>query len=137
MDRVLLACLGVSLVWGITNPFLRDGTLQKQKVHPSIDRVLHRCPFWLANILSVVLNYRWFIPFILNQLGGLVFTVILGSNSAPITITAPVTNALTLVITFITGYLVFGEKLSYAGVLGSLFILVGVSICVHSQFEHS
>ncbi|XP_040192983.1 transmembrane protein 234 isoform X2 [Rana temporaria] len=99
----------VALLWGVTNPFLRKGAEGVERVRE--DRTVWRL---LCEAKFLISNYRYIIPFLLNQSGSVFFY-------------------LTLASTVVTGWLL-GEDIGGKGaVLGLLITIFGISICVASS----
>jgi drug/metabolite transporter (DMT)-like permease len=99
-DKLFMENLGVfcslvvvSLLWGITNPFIKAGSA-------GIDDVKGANPI-LAQIVFLATNYKFVVPFLFNQLGAIIFLFTLGN--ADLSIAIPFVHALVLVITALTG----------------------------------
>lgn len=73
----MLSLLFVAILWGVTNPFLRKGAegVERVKVEGSVRRLLYEAKF-------LVSNYRYVVPFLLNQSGSVVFYLTLASTGA-------------------------------------------------------
>lgn len=99
-----VAFLLVAVCWGCTNPFLNAGSKTKKSSIPSnataIQRIKHE-------ILSLVLNWRFMVPFLINQLGSVAYVWVL--SFAEVSIAHPVCNALAMVFTAVTA-IVLGEQ---------------------------
>ncbi|XP_040280499.1 transmembrane protein 234 [Bufo bufo] len=118
--------LFVSVLWGVTNPFLRRGAegVERVRVEGRVRRLLYEATFLIS-------NYRYVVPFLLNQGGSVVFYLTLAS--ADLSLVVPVCNSLALVFTAVTGKLL-GEDIGGKGaVLGLLLTTLGISICVGSS----
>lgn len=129
MDSMLQLCLGcvvVSAIWGCTNPFLRMG-FASSTTPPQFSGLLGR----VESVVRVLLNWRFSLPFIVNQLGSIANNVLIGS--APISLVAPITNALTFVFTAFTAYLL-GERQAcgWRTIAGTMLIIAGLSLCLLS-----
>ncbi|XP_069613126.1 transmembrane protein 234 isoform X2 [Ranitomeya imitator] len=123
-----LSLLVVSILWGATNPFLRRGAqgVELVKVEGRVRRLLYEATFLLS-------NYRYVVPFLLNQSGSLVFYITLASTD--LSLAVPVCNSLALVFTMVTGK-ILGEDIGGKGaVLGLLLTTLGISICVGSSVD--
>ncbi|XP_073408081.1 transmembrane protein 234 isoform X2 [Dendrobates tinctorius] len=99
----VLSLLVVSILWGATNPFLRRGAegVELVKVEGRVRRLLYEAKFLLS-------NYRYVVPFLLNQSGSLVFYITLASTD--LSLAVPVCNSLALVFTMVTGK-ILGEDI--------------------------
>lgn len=116
----------VGLLWGATNPFLKKGSV-------GIEKVKHSNKFvqFLLELKFLALNWRYMLPFVVNQLGAVVYYVTVGR--ADITLAVPITNSLTFLFTTLVG-LCLGEPSSSAlTYLGSIFVMCGVALCVLSK----
>lgn len=117
----------VSLLWGATNPFLKKGSAGIQEVKHS-NKVLR----FLLEMKFLALNWRYMLPFTINQLGAVLFYTTIGR--AEITLAVPVTNSLTFLFTTLFGRLL-GEKISKQTVLGMMLVLTGVALCITSKIS--
>ena len=99
-DRDLWLLVVASALWGCTNPLMREGT------KPSNDNS-NAQQGYLSKIIGLITNWRFIVPFLLNQSGSIVYMKALGDN--PLSVAVPVSTALTAFFTAITAYLL-GEK---------------------------
>ncbi|KAI9139947.1 hypothetical protein BKA69DRAFT_1014819, partial [Paraphysoderma sedebokerense] len=109
----------VSLLWGGTNPFIRRGAklfADKQKYAST--------KFDLAEL-------QYILPLLLNLSGSVVYYWTLGDND--LSLTVPVANALTLVVTFLVGKALGEEVGSWESYFGMVFVMCGVSLCLLSR----
>ncbi|XP_075709250.1 transmembrane protein 234 [Rhinoderma darwinii] len=121
-----LSLLFVAVLWGVTNPFLRRGAegVERVIVEGRVRRLLYEAKFLIS-------NYRYVIPFLLNQSGSVVFYLTLASTD--LSLAVPICNSLALVFTIITGK-ILGEDLGGKGAFfGLLLTTLGISICVGSS----
>ena len=118
-----LSFLLVGALWGCTNPFLRTGTT---------DLVTDSKSAWYVRLYRTLCNWRFTIPFILNQSGPLVYYYLLGK--AEISLASPICNSLTFAFTAITSWFL-GESVgnSLLTLLGIVFVLAGVTVCTLSR----
>jgi drug/metabolite transporter (DMT)-like permease len=70
------------------------------------------------------------IPWMFNQLGSVVFFMLLSTE--PISIASPVANSMTFLFTAVTSYTVFNERVRYPWLLicGTAFIIGGTVLCM-------
>ncbi|KAH0631105.1 hypothetical protein JD844_005207, partial [Phrynosoma platyrhinos] len=73
----LTALLLVSVLWGGTNPFLKRGTEGLERVKKE-SRTLQL----VAEMKFLCLNYKYVVPFVLNQCGSLIYYLTLASTGA-------------------------------------------------------
>ncbi|XP_053310740.1 transmembrane protein 234 [Spea bombifrons] len=122
----LFSLIVVSFLWGATNPFLRKGAegLEGVKEERSLKQLLSEASFLIS-------NWRYVIPFLLNQSGSVIFYLTLAS--AELSMAVPICNSLALVFTMVTGK-VLGENIGGGrAVLGLFLTTLGISICVASS----
>jgi drug/metabolite transporter (DMT)-like permease len=83
---------------------------------------------WWA-LLAVFTNWRFVVPYAVNQGGSMAFNMLLGA--APISLAAPVVNSLTVVVTALTAH-ALGEKqtINRGTVLGTALVMGGVALCM-------
>lgn len=112
-----------SIIWGITNPLIKQQSSGIENVYSNniLSSLLMKFKF-------VFLQWKIFLPFFVNQIGSVAYFFTL--KFTDISIAVPVVNSLTLVITSITGSLVVREKYSLRSLLGMLFVVCGVSLCL-------
>ena len=121
-----LSFLAVALVWGITNPLLKKGSVGIENIQ---QRGRLRQLFWEFTFLA--LQWQYAVPFVINQSGSVLYYVTIGQ--ADISLAVPITNSLTFLVTSIAGRMM-GEKaptnVTYFGVV---LVLIGVSLCIGSK----
>ncbi|CAJ0576162.1 unnamed protein product, partial [Mesorhabditis spiculigera] len=121
-------CLGqivfVSAIWGATNPLMRLGTKYQQEKKPGKGLC--------GKVVHFLSNWRFIVPFLLNQAGGLLFTYLV--VHLPVSVVVPATNSLQFVFAAIAGALL-GETLSARGIVSCLLILGGVVLMVFGDVE--
>ncbi|XP_062996826.1 transmembrane protein 234 [Elgaria multicarinata webbii] len=130
VGSVAMASLGevaalvlVAVLWGGTNPFLKRGTKGLEQVKRE-SRTLQL----LAEMKFLCLNYKYLVPFVLNQCGSFVYYLALAS--ADLTLAVPLCNSLALMFTLATGK-VLGEDIGGTrAVLGMLLTGLGVALCI-------
>lgn len=115
----------VAAIWGCTNPLLKAGNEATATVAKSGNAVGDA----LKQIAATLLNWRFSIPFLVNQSGSLVYYYLLGSTE--ISMAVPIVNSLTFVFTALAAA-ALGERaqLNWSTVAGSAMIAAGVGICV-------
>ena len=117
----------VGLLWGATNPFIKRGGAGVEKVKHS-----NRVARFLLELKFLVLNWRYMVPFLINQLGAVVYYTTIGQ--ADITLAVPITNSLTFLFTTASGWLL-GEPTSPRTLTGTLLVLGGIAMCVVSKIS--
>ena len=119
----------VGALWGCTNPILRQGSVEAEKQRSARSSSPKS---FLQSSLMAFLNFRVWLPYLLNQSGSIVFYVLLANSD--LSLAVPICNALALVFSFVTSGLL-GESIDkpVRSFLGAALVLVGVTICVSSQ----
>ena len=95
--RMILIVLA-AVFWGVTNPFLKNGGVGMEEESSVVGK-----------FIRLLKNWKFLIPFGLNQFGSLLYYYSMGQY--PISIAVTVVNALTLIITTITSYALGEAKL--------------------------
>jgi drug/metabolite transporter (DMT)-like permease len=127
--------LFVGALWGITNPFLKQGaqisspsstsslSLESKETTTLFQRATESFKSFLRP--SIIL------PIAINQLGSLAFYFLLATDD--ISIAVPLCNSLTFAFTGVTGWLL-GERIHQPilFVLGIALVLSGIYLCVLS-----
>jgi hypothetical protein len=92
--------LGVGMLWGCTNPFIRRG----QKLGNVQAQQVSKAPRTIIGTLwGFFTNINVFLPYLINQLGSLLFYYLVAVE--PVQTAAPVCNNLAFMFTAITAYL--------------------------------
>lgn len=113
----------VSVLWGSTGPFLRTGAAGLLDVQRrGLLRQL------LAEISFLGCNYKYMVPFLLNQCGSLLFYLTLAS--AELSLAVPLCNSLALIVTLVTGRILGEDIGGKRAVAGMLLTLLGLTLCV-------
>lgn len=134
-------CIVVALLWGSTNPLMKKGSAGLDQLSPTSSSTatdstkrrgsankskgfIYRS---FSELLFLFYNWRYTIPFLINQSGSVLYYWTL--SSATLSLAVPLTNALTLTVTVLVGKLL-GEKsggaLLYLGV-GLVFLGIAIS----------
>ncbi|XP_070556434.1 transmembrane protein 234 homolog [Ptychodera flava] len=101
----------VAFLWGATNPLIKQGSA-------GIDKIQKSNAVWqfVAEITFLATNWKYIVPFLINQSGSLVYYLTLASAgwwklfTFTIVLTCRITNSLTFIFTTLTGK-ILGEKL--------------------------
>lgn len=124
----------VSLFWGVSNVLLKTGSNVLLKT--ATDDI--RQPGLIAELRCLALSIRFLIPFLLNQLGSLLFHFLL--SHSPMVLLVPCVNGMTVVITAVTSCLV-GEgraTVAWPGLaVGTSLVMIGSTICLLSSEDRS
>ncbi|XP_071964360.1 transmembrane protein 234-like isoform X1 [Antedon mediterranea] len=116
----------VAVLWGGTNPFIKKGGAGIEKIS---ERTAVRQ--FLAELKFLFLNWKYLVPFLLNQSGSILYYVTLATMD--LSIAVPITNSLTFIFTLISGKLLgenVGGKETY---IGMLLVLSGVALCMSDR----
>ncbi|OWZ17810.1 putative membrane protein [Phytophthora megakarya] len=128
----LLSFLFVGALWGCTNPLIKRGSNDSVMYTRKSNSVGE----FGKQLIGLVKNWQFVLPFALNQSGSVVYVYLLGS--ADISNAVPICNSLTFVFTAITSRLL-GEKPQrpVSTYTGMFLILLGVAICFDSKQQVS
>ncbi len=118
----------VALVWGCTNPLLKKGSQGIEEVHGR-----NRLTQVLAELQFLALNWRYAVPFLVNQSGSLLYYLTLAE--ADISLAVPITNSLTFIVTTLAGRWLGEEPPPAKTYCGMALVLCGVSLCVIGKFH--
>jgi drug/metabolite transporter (DMT)-like permease len=156
--NVWLQYLLVGMLWGCSNPFIKHAQAKQASIqhqsgtgtittkesqrqhdhdHPDQDNDSNTTSeSTIASIKRFLTNPAMCVPYLINQSGSLVFFLFVIPYQ-PITIAAPICNALSFIFTAITSYGYFHEELcswQYL-VLGIACVLFGSYICISSESQ--
>ncbi len=113
----------VATLWGTTNAFMEVGTakpLEKKKEESSS---------LLSGLGNLFANWRFLVPFGLNQLASVLNNFIIAGND--LSIAVPSVNCLTFIVTFITQRILKKETLIDGRFfLGVVLISIGMYLCL-------
>ncbi|XP_072945828.1 transmembrane protein 234 homolog [Epargyreus clarus] len=123
----LLVLTGI--LWGCTNPFIRQGTKGLRQVHAN-----SKIGQAYAEIVFLLGNWRYVVPWLLNQAGSLVYLAAI--QQAPLSLAVPTANSLAFVFTAVTGAAVGAEEpLDLWSYLGIMLIGAGTALCCWDKTE--
>ena len=147
----------VGLLWGGTNPFLREATLKRSgeledpssspTSHPndrtskrfSPTRTTRTTTLSLRTLWGVLSHASFYLPFVLNQTGSLVYYLLLGTYE--VSVMVPAANGIALLVTALTEFVLCrwrgaGEESRAVPhpteVLGMMLILAGFALCTRA-----
>ncbi|KAL5021226.1 hypothetical protein ScPMuIL_000381 [Solemya velum] len=117
----------VAALWGGTNPLIKRGSKGVENIKRS-----GAIPQFLAELTFLGLNWKYMLPFLVNQSGSVVYYITLAS--ADLSLAVPITNSLTFIFTIVSGK-VLGEKVTWETCLGTVLVAIGVLLCVVSKIQ--
>lgn len=120
----------VGLLWGGTNPLIKKGAKGMEKVE---GRNFITCFF--KEIYFLLTNWRYMVPFILNQSGSVVYFLTL--QNTEMSLAVPISNSLTFVFTAISGWFVGEGKPNTRMLTGMVLVLSGISLCLLDKSQIS
>lgn len=127
--RMAAAFVITAAIWGITNPFLKRGS---ESTAPVTRKTGNRLADGALQVVATLLNWRFSVPFLLNQTGSLWYFWLLGSTE--ISVAVPICNSLTFIFTAITARALGEEQQwTWRTGCGALCIVAGVALCVLSK----
>jgi drug/metabolite transporter (DMT)-like permease len=125
--------LFVGALWGITNPFLKQGAQSSSpsSSSSSLESMETNLFQRATESFKSFLRPSIILPIAINQLGSLAFYFLLATDD--ISIAVPLCNSLTFAFTGVTGWLL-GERIHQPilFVLGVAFVVSGIYLCVLS-----
>ena len=94
----------VGMLWGCTNVFMKQGIEFKHEEGAGmIENIIN-------DIKTLITSYSFVVPFLINQSGSVLFTIMLGNNDFSLVV--PLSNALNFIFTFMTAYLLGENQLT-------------------------
>ncbi|KAL9188448.1 hypothetical protein ACHAXT_006826 [Thalassiosira profunda] len=129
-----LSLILVGAFWGCTNPFVRKGFVETRQTNPSVDDADGGLRSFVAKKVVLLANIKVWLPYLINQLGSLLYYKTLASSN--LTLSVPICNATAMVFSCITSALL-GERVNQPGraALGVFLVLSGVAVCMYSSGE--
>jgi hypothetical protein len=142
---VLVQCALIGIVWGATNPFVRRGTIaveqkkraleQRQRAaasargpRPSSSSSSSSSSSFSSLALALT-TPAFLVPQLLNQSGGVVFSALLASGAAPLSVAVPAVNAAALAANALADVLL-GEKYRLKLLVpGVALVIAGLVLC--------
>lgn len=140
----LLGYLIVGICWGCTNPFIKKGTMKKANENTLNNNSIHTkgdeneddkeikkssMKKHISTLKNFCMEPRIFLPFLINQSGSLVYYLLLSKE--PVSKASPICNALTFILTAITGYVFCNEEIRspFLLITGCFLVLLGIYFC--------
>lgn len=87
----------------------------------------------LKDILFLLSRWRYVVPFLVNQLGSVVFFWRLSGSD--MSLVSPVANGLAFFFTAVTEMIFFNGKVTARAVLGSTLVVLGVTLCTLAKTQ--
>ncbi|CAH0718011.1 unnamed protein product, partial [Brenthis ino] len=111
------------LLWGCTNPFIRQGTRGLCKVRA--DSILGLA---YAETMFLLGNWKYMVPWLINQSGSLVYLIAV--QQVPLSLAVPAANSLAFAFTALTGAAIGAEEpLDGGSSFGVVLIGIGTALC--------
>lgn len=121
-----LSFFAVALVWGITNPLLKKGSVGVENIKQQ-----GRLRQLLSELVFLALRWQYVVPFLINQSGSVLYYITIGQ--ADISLAVPITNSLTFLVTSIAGRMMGEKAPTNTTFIGVVLVLVGVAFCIVSK----
>lgn len=122
-----LCMIGVSMVWGCSNPFLKHGSEGIQRVRGSIWSTYQI----LLELWFPATRCSYTVLFLINQSGSVLYYLTVAKMD--LSLAVPIINLLTVLFTTLVG-LLLGEKLRGGrSLLGMACVLAGVALCLSAE----
>lgn len=112
---------------------MRKGYVDTQTADDGVDDINNSPPIWwksyIISKLIILANYKVWLPFLLNQLGSILYYKTLASSN--LTLSVPICNATAMVFSSITSA-ILGERVNQPGraALGVVLVFSGVAVCM-------
>uniref|UniRef100_A0A1A9V2L2 EamA domain-containing protein n=1 Tax=Glossina austeni TaxID=7395 RepID=A0A1A9V2L2_GLOAU len=116
---MLASLVGIGLLWGVTNPFIRLGS-------QGTARIKGKSPGHYP-----LIELKFWIPFLLNQCASVLYALTLQNCS--ITTAVPIANSLNFLFTAITGNLLGEKAVGRKIILGAALVCLGSMVIVLDQ----
>ena len=101
------------IIWGATNPFIQRGAERAHRVNRG----------------SLLRTPEYLIPQVLNLAASAAFTILSSRESTNISRAGPITNAITLATTALTG-IILGDRIKIIpATIGILGVILGTYLC--------
>ncbi|CRG93702.1 conserved Plasmodium protein, unknown function [Plasmodium gallinaceum] len=110
--------LVIGFLWGCTNAYMKKGC-KDENTEKNI----------IKDIISIFKNLNIIIPYILNQIGSLLYYYLLSESD--ISLVMPLSNASSFFFTYITEIIIFKKSITYKSILGLILICSGLFMCVN------
>ena len=119
----------VGMLWGCTNPMMRKGFVDSKAKRNVDEPPSSAGGSTIRAKLAVLVDFRVWLPYAINQLGSLLYYKTLGDSA--MTMSVPVCNATSVAFSTLTSVLL-GEKVDQPGraALGVSSVMIGVAICM-------
>mmetsp|Transcript_1329 Transcript_1329/g.1775 ORF Transcript_1329/g.1775 Transcript_1329/m.1775 type:complete len:132 (-) Transcript_1329:25-420(-) len=117
----------VGVLWGCTNPLMKYGSKGITELPKKNNAILQ----FLSEFYFLFTRWQYLVPFLINMSGSVVFYKSLGDSE--LSLVVPITNSLTFLFTTLTSRMLGEQQLNKYSLVGIIFVLIGVSICVQSK----
>jgi multidrug transporter EmrE-like cation transporter len=119
----VIGFLAVAACWGCTNPLLNKGGngISNKDKQPGV----------IGEVTYLLTNWRFMAPFVVNQLGSVLYNVVLSMSD--VSLAQPLCNSLAMVFTAVTARILGEEPLTVNKVLGMILVCTGVTVCCYSK----
>ena len=109
-----------ALLWGGTNPFLKQGVVGLSNVEKKFTNSFLQMTYELLWLLT---RWRYTIPFGINQLGSVLYVYCLASIE--VSVASPIVNGLTFMITALVSGMVGEKALTKRFLQGTVLVVIG------------
>lgn len=118
--------IAVGFLWGATNPLIKCGTSGIRNIQAN-----NLVTKFLMEIKYLVTEWRYVLPFLLNQCGSVLYVYTL--QGAELSMAVPIANSCAFIFTAIMSMLL-GDKIPNKDTfLGILLITSGILTCIYSK----
>jgi drug/metabolite transporter (DMT)-like permease len=133
--REVTSLVMVGALWGCTNPLLRKGSTEVDIEATSTEAQTSSTASKIRTALAKFRRVSVWLPFLVNQLGSLLFYITLSSSD--LSLAVPTCNALALIFSLASSYLL-GERVDkpWRTIAGSALVMGGVALCLYSRSDN-
>ena len=123
---VIAGYFAVGLIWGTTNALMEKGTKSSKNENSKNDENA------LKETGNMFSNWRFLLPFAINQLGSVINNFVVAASDLSIAI--PAVNCITFIITYISQKALKGESISdIKFFMGTTLIMIGMYFCINKE----
>ncbi|XP_050541466.1 transmembrane protein 234 homolog isoform X2 [Daktulosphaira vitifoliae] len=122
MEENLIKLFIVGILWGGSNPFLKQATNKKNK-NVSI----------IYELYGYLSNWKYILAFIANQSGSLLFYYSL--RDSDISMAIPIANGISLLSTSVIGTIIGEEKPKIKTMIGVLLLILGILCLIQDDMK--
>ena len=157
--KEILSLIVVGTLWGITNPFIRKGSnhgikscknssnntkFEERNARSDEDNdEFSSSKTQIYNFLAKIGNISIWLPYLVNQVGSVLFYKLLSNPNLGLSLAVPICNAIALIVSF-TATTYFGHFMGIQermdqpirATIGITLILCGLALCMYEHDQN-